>query len=130
MPGENIAIVRALVDALGRGDVAAVDETLDPDVEWHAAEDEPEAGKHTGRDAVLALWDGWREAFDGFRADPLEFIVAGDTVVVPFRFRGNVRGSATETAIEETHVYRLRSGKVAEVHVFRERAAALEALEQ
>jgi ketosteroid isomerase-like protein len=128
VPRENIGIVRAVVDGLERGDLDSVRGSLDPALEWHPAEDEPEASVHTGVEAVLALWAGWRDAFDGFRASPLEFVAARDCVVVPIRFRGKPRGSATETTIEETHVYRLRDGRVVEVRSYRRRAAALEAL--
>ena len=124
----NVEIVRELVDGLQHGDLDVARTACDPGLEWHAAPDELEAGTHVGIDAALELWAGWRNAFDGFRAEPLEFIVARDSVVVPLRFRGRPRGSATETTIEETHVYRLHGGRVVEVRVYRTRAAAVEAV--
>ena len=123
----NVEIVQVLVEGLQRGDAGPVRAACDPGLEWHPAADELEAGAHAGVDAALALWADWRSAFDGFRAEPLEFVAAADSVVVPLRFRGRLRGSETEATIEETHVYRLRGGKVVEVRAYRTRAAAMEA---
>jgi ketosteroid isomerase-like protein len=124
---DEISVVKALVEGLQRGDADAARAALAPDVEWHPAQDEPEAGAHIGIESVLALWAGWRDAFDNFRADPLEFLAAQDSVVVPFRFTGKLRGTETETTIDETHVYRIRDRKVVEVRAYRTLAAALEA---
>jgi ketosteroid isomerase-like protein len=93
----NVEIVQALIEALQQGDVDAVRAATVPDLEWHAADDEPEAGAHVGVEAV------------------------------PFEFRGKPRGSTTEVTIEETHVYRLRGCKVVEVRVYRALKATLEA---
>ena len=74
----NVEIVQVLVEGLQRGDAGPVRAACDPGLEWHPAADELEAGAHAGVDAALALWADWRSAFDGFRAEPLEFVAAAE----------------------------------------------------
>lgn len=66
-------------------------------------------------------------AFDDFRPKPLEFIDGGGCVVVPMRITGRMRGGGAEVAIEETIVFWVRDGKIAEVREFRTKPEALEA---
>ena len=127
MPDDNVTIVRQLFAAWQANDDEAGRALLHPDIEWHPAADEPETGTLHGIAAVESLLDQWVEAFDALRVEPREFISAGDRVVVPLRVSGRLRGSDSEVAIEETHVYRIRGGKVAEVWDFRTTDEALAA---
>ena len=75
-----------------------------------------------------ALVQEWVEAFADFRAEVEEFIDGGECVVVPLVLRGRIRGSDKEVVLPETHVWRVRAGKVIEVREYRTRAQALKAV--
>jgi ketosteroid isomerase-like protein len=55
-------------------------------------------------------------------------IVAGDTVVENGRTRGRALASGREFAIDETHVWQVRDGKVVSMHAYVDNAAMLAAL--
>jgi ketosteroid isomerase-like protein len=67
------------------------------------------------------------EVWDDFRLEPLEFIDAGDKVVVSHIVRGRGKGSGVEVELPSTNVYTLRDGLMTEVRMYREHAQALEA---
>jgi ketosteroid isomerase-like protein len=68
------------------------------------------------------------EAFDEMGVEPLEFIDAGDRVVVPIRFGGKARYTGMEVAFEVVHVVTMRDGKCERTDMYRDKAEALEAV--
>jgi ketosteroid isomerase-like protein len=127
MSRENVELIQRVYEEFGRTR-EAVEWALDADVEWHTAADLPDSDVHRGPEAVAALVRSWVESFDDFGADVEAFIDRGEYVVVPLVLRGRMRGSAEEVALPETHVWRVRDGKVVEVREYRTREAALDAL--
>jgi ketosteroid isomerase-like protein len=128
MSQENVELVRQRFEAFNRGDLAAMVELTDPAAVWWDRADDPWAGApHRGRDACMQHLSEILEDAE-LQAEPLEFIDAGERVVVGVRRVG--RGRASRVAFEEHefHVFTLRGGKVTEVREYRERAEALEAL--
>jgi hypothetical protein len=113
---ENVAIVRDLVSNWQRGNSPAVKAALDPRVEGHVA---GEAASHVGIHAVLALLEGWKDAFGDFRAGRVEFVPAGDTVVVHCRFRRRPGARGAAVLIDETQIYRVLNRRVVAVHEYR-----------
>lgn len=53
---DNAAVVRAAYAAFGRGDLAALDGLIAPDVRWHVPGRGPLAGDYVGREAVYDLF--------------------------------------------------------------------------
>jgi len=98
---------------------------LDPDIRWHTRADLPDTATHRGHDGVKALMAEWFGAFEDLSVDVEELIDAGDRVVVLLLLRGRARGSAHEVHMSETHVLRMRAGKVTEVHEYATKAEAL-----
>jgi ketosteroid isomerase-like protein len=126
MSQANVEVVRRAYEEFDRARRAPL-YLLDPEVEWHTAADLPDSGVHRGHDGVAALIQEWADSFDDFRADVAEFIDRGDYVVVPVVLRGRIRGSDEEVALPETHVWKVRKGKVAEVREYRTLEQALDA---
>ena len=129
MAQEVLAMVRAGYEAFNRGDVEASLATLHPDLEWWPAGDEPITDPYRGHDGYRKLVTGIREAVPDLQIDVEELFAAGDCVVACLRFWGQGRDSGVPVEIRETHVARLRDGKVIEVREYREKEAALEAVE-
>jgi ketosteroid isomerase-like protein len=128
VPRENVELVKAMLAAWLSRDWEAATAAWDPALEWHSAEDEPDAGTYRGIEAVVAMLQGWDDAFDDFHASPLDFIAVGESVVVPYKVRGRLRGSSSEVEVAETQVYKLREGKIIEVREYRTREQALKAV--
>src|SRR3989442_1549144 len=81
---DNVDVVRALVGSWRR-DTGAVIRAVDPGIEWHTADDAPDAGTHSGIEAVLGMLRSNYKSFDEFRSDALDLIPAGECVVVPYK---------------------------------------------
>jgi ketosteroid isomerase-like protein len=127
MTEDAVTIVRKVFKAMESNDPDTALALYHDDIEWHPAEDEPETATLHGKEAVVGLLLQWATAFDDFRPEPLEFIDGGGCVVVPMRITGRMRGSGAEVAIEETIVFWIRDGKIAEVREFRTKPEGLEA---
>ena len=122
---QNVEIVREANEAWKRGDLDAVVQALDPRIEWHTAADEPDAGTRRGVEAIIALIADWAQSFEDFSVEPLEFIDAGDRVVMPMTARRRPHGSEQTVEVPETQVYTVRNGKIVEVREYRTKAEAL-----
>ena len=130
MSEENVDLLRKAYEAFARGDVEAVLERLDPDVDWR-----PAIAPILGVDAVRGieavrdfLTRDLFEGFDQFRAEPLVFEDLGDdAVLVTARYVG--RGESSGIELDQTFatLYRLRDGKAVSMRDYLTRAEALEA---
>ena len=133
MSQENVELVRRAFEA-SRGsdqreeDPEAILEFLDPGVVWEVRSDLPDAETYTGHEGMRRLFATFREVLDETWYRPMDFIDAGDRVVVPLRWGGRGRASGVEIAEpEETWVFTLRDGKVVHVKEYASKNAALEA---
>jgi ketosteroid isomerase-like protein len=101
---------------------------LDPEIAWYPAEDEPDPRVRHGIEEVGKLWAEWLTSFEDFRLEPLEFIAAGENVIVPLRITGRIPGSEGIVAPDETQVFTVRDGRIVVVREYRTRAQAFAAL--
>jgi ketosteroid isomerase-like protein len=113
-----------LVSRTHRPDV----ELLHPDVEWHTRADLPDTGTYLGHEGAAKLVSEWFDAFEDLDLETEELIDVEDRVVVVVRLHGRVRGSSQEVDMTETHVLTMRDGKATEIHEYRTKAEALEAV--
>jgi ketosteroid isomerase-like protein len=129
MSQENVETIRRGYEAFARGDVEAVLEVLDPDVDWHPAI-APILGVETvrGREAVRRFFTrDLFEGFDRFRAEALSFEDLGDFVLVMVRYTGRGETSGIEMDQKFATLYELRDGKTLTMRDYPTRAEALEA---
>jgi|SRR5918996_2173864 ketosteroid isomerase-like protein len=130
MSQENVDIVRQIYDAWNRREIQSVLDHLHPDVVW-----EENVLVFPGLDRVYRGHEGFlkwdREAFSGvwesITLEALEFIDAGDHVVVPFRLSGKGASSGVNVEIVTYNVLSFRDGQVARRRLYTDRAEALEA---
>jgi uncharacterized protein len=127
MSQENVEIVRRRFDAFNEGDLAAAFALTDPNFVWWDRADDPGAGVYRGQDAVEKHLAEIAEEIE-LQIEPLEFIEAGDAVVVPLRLSGRGLASGVPFEAHEVHVFKLREGKVTEQREYRERSEALKAV--
>lgn len=113
--GSNAAIVTAIYEAFGRGDVPAVLGAFDPAIEWNEAEGNPlaDGNPYQGPGAVAAgVFQRLVTQLDQFTVTPLRITDGGDTVVAEGRYRGTVKASGQLVDSQFAHVWHLRNGKV------------------
>jgi ketosteroid isomerase-like protein len=114
---ENVALVRAALDASARGDAAAFMAALDADIEWTPVSEDPEYRVHRGIAEVTSWLAGWSTIFPDMHWEAERFLDAGgDTVVALVRFRG--RGGATGAHVGTQAygvVFTVRGGKIVRI---------------
>jgi ketosteroid isomerase-like protein len=125
MSEENVEVMKAAFQAWN-GDMDAFREMHDRDVIARSPEGWPEPGPFIGREAVMRQWEQMRETWDADALKPIDFIDAGDRVVVRFIWRGVGRGP--ELNMEMTGVYSVREGKITVFEFFWDHSKALQAV--
>lgn len=133
MSRENLEFVRtsyeAMNELLSRGEVdrAAIERIWTSDCVVRPSGLLPESAEVHGHDGIEGFIRNQTEAFDPLQVETLEYLDAGDRVVVPIRFGGRARYTGMEVTFEVIHVVTVRGRQVARVDMYQDRAEALEA---
>jgi ketosteroid isomerase-like protein len=130
MSQENVEIVRRAYEAYARGDLEAALADLAPNVEWHTPPGERELDLepvYHGPEAVGAALAAWAASWDEWVVEPVEFIDAGDEVVVVLDERGRGKGSGAEVFRAHFQVVTVRNGAGILIREYTSRTEALEA---
>ena len=138
---ENEEIVRSMWEPFTGVNVAEVAWDADvvrqvlatyysPDVELTPLE----TGIGTGMSRHFSGWEGlqaylqeWMEPFSEYYVENLDYVAAGNFVLVPSRQRAVGTGSGAETEITLTTLYELSEGKIVRMHQYETLAEAREA---
>jgi uncharacterized protein len=123
----NAEVVRSLYDAFERSDVEAVLALFHPEIEIRQSEEVPWGGTYRGHEGAVRFFT----ALGGHiqtRVEIDRLVVSGDAVVETGRTVGRAVATQQPFAIDETHVWRLRDGKVVSMEAFVDNAAMLAAL--
>jgi uncharacterized protein len=124
---ERRALVRDAYEAFSRGDLDAVVELLDPDVELHPPPDSTDPEPRHGREAVRQYLSP--NLFASQAAKPEEIIDRGERVLVVARVIARGTGSGIEIEDTAFHLWTLREERAVRFEVFLNREQALTALE-
>ena len=113
---QNTEIVRQAYAAFGSGDIPALLDLLDEDIEWHAvigaAPHVPTAGKRYGKQAVAEFFRILSQTVEFSRFEPREFIAQGDQVVILGAYEGRSKATGRTFAEEWAMVDTFRNGKM------------------
>ena len=91
---ENVAFVRATIEAFNRGDLEWLMERIDEDFEFDWTRSRgPLAGLYRGPEGLAEFVREQWDTFETFHMEPLEFIDRGRFVVVPNRVSAQGRRS-------------------------------------
>ena len=127
MSQENVEIVKAAINALNDQDWEALFRDVAPSAEVDLSRAVgPISGVfklHQFRETLEQFAENW----ESLRAEPHEFIEAGDLVVVPWTLHGKGREGIEVTA-SPTWVWTIRDGVVQGLVMYQEREDALEAV--
>jgi uncharacterized protein len=109
----NVEIVRRSYEAFSRHDMDGVLGDMHPEIVWHQAQGLPHGGVYRGLAEVKKnIFDPLDEEWwDGFTADPDEFLDAGDQVVVVGRYRATAKGTGKQLDVPFVHIWTLDDDK-------------------
>src|SRR5687767_8984377 len=115
MSEENVAVVRGIYEAFGRGDIEAVLAALDPEVEWREAENfiYADGNPYVGHSAVLeGVFARLGGEWEGFEVSPEGILDAGETAVGHGHYSGTYKQTGRSVRAQFAHFFTLRAGKV------------------
>jgi ketosteroid isomerase-like protein len=119
MAGENVELVRSLIDAWNERMEVRL-EAYHDDAEWDfRGWDYAVEGTFRGTQGLDEMLNAIRDAWEEMRVDPGEYIDAGDSVVFFGRFYARRRGGDLEVSDAGTCVFTVKEGKVARFALFR-----------
>jgi ketosteroid isomerase-like protein len=126
MSNENVELIRRAYDAYARGDLAAMLEVVDPDLEWtyldpSLADPQPQVchGRHELESALA------RQAGRGLRAQLEEAVGHGDRVMVVVRTPGVDAYRVRQADDRNYDVFTVRAGRIVALHACHDRQEAL-----
>jgi uncharacterized protein len=127
MSQENVEIVRKVFDAMSARDRERAISYAAPDMVLDATRRVFNPTTYHGPEGLQQFTADMDEVWEEFHADPDEFLVAGDSVVVTGRMAGKGRGSGVVVERDFAGVWTVRDGRVVRWEIHPNRAAALEA---
>ncbi len=126
-----LEVVQTLYGAFGAGDVAAMLELIDPDVDWSldvaapGAELVPMFGNGRGHEAVARYFGGVADLeFHTFA--PVRFLTDGDVVLVELELDVSHRGTGKRARFGEVHRFDVRDGRIVRYRPFLDTATLIE----
>ena len=130
MENDKVETARKGYEAFRRKGVEGILEYLDPEIEWKAwAQFAREPSLTRGHEGVRHLFTLYGENFEDLRAEPHEFIEAGeDMVVVPFTLAGTEKGTGRAVEWELVHVWTVPDGVATRLEVYDSKPDALRAV--
>jgi ketosteroid isomerase-like protein len=140
MSQENLEIVRSTFEPFDGVNLAAIDwraealrealgRAYSPDIELRTLASGLGSGVgelYRGLDGLVRYLREWLEPFSEYQVENLDYIEAGDCVLVPSRQWGVGDGSGARVEIELTTVYELRDGQIVRIHQYDTTDEALE----
>lgn len=124
----EIAFVRDGYARFSAGDVRAVAEGLDPDVEYVLPDDFPDGmgGVFRGRREVLRMWESMLDELEYWRIDAERIVpVPPDQVLVLTHNTAKGKASGAEIQMQTGDLLTVRNAKIVRVHIYRDPGEAL-----
>ena len=131
MSQENVEAFKRGLEAGNRGDVEALLEELDPEVEWHSALHALMGGEQTvfrGHDGVREMLRDLNDAFSEIHIEISEIRDLGDRLVAIGRNRARGKESGAETVTPLAFVAEVKNGKTIAIRAYLDPKQALEAV--
>jgi ketosteroid isomerase-like protein len=123
---DGVELVRAIIEALNRGDLDEMLGHMHPDFEWRPLEASPVARVCHGHEQVRRYVEDWLGTFESLRLELEDPTQVADRVVAVVRGHGRGRASGVQLESRFCQVWTLRDGKAVamEEHATREQALA------
>ena len=127
MSQADIETLRAVYEAISRGDWDAAFKDAEPGFQLRTPDENPIAGIYRGRDAIQGFFTDFWAAFEDVSAEPERFEDLDDRILVTVLMHFRPEGSGATLEMRLTHLWTMRDGRAASCDVFLEREQALEA---
>ena len=109
----NVELIKNLYQAFAAGDIPAVLQSFDENIEWTEAEGFPYGGTYRGGEAVLQnVFMKFATEWTDFKAMPDEFLDAGERIVTLGNYSGSYNQTGKSMNVPFAHVWTLESGKI------------------
>jgi uncharacterized protein len=126
MASSDVEVLRKAFEAFARGDLEGVVELCDPEI---VVRDPARTGTtFQGPAGLRRFFEEWLENWEEYRSEPLEFIEAGDEILVRTLQTGRGKLSGIELREDLFQVFRVRGGRIVEFRLYTEREHALASL--
>jgi hypothetical protein len=128
---QNTQLVKDAYAAYLRGDIAAILQMLDDDIEWQGVIGTegvmPQAGLRHGRAAVASFFQQVADTTDFMAFEPAEFIAQGDQVAVVGSYKARLKPSGGMVSCGWVMVFTIRNGKFVRFREFTDSAQIVRA---
>jgi ketosteroid isomerase-like protein len=128
MTGANVEIIRQGLEAYNRGDVEAVLETADPDIEFVPLRSLVVGGSYHGHDGIRRFFEDLGEEWENFSIGQEDFREREDAVLLLGEFSATGKASGMQVHSPVAWLFELRSGKVVQMRAYSSQDEALQAL--
>ena len=113
-PQQNIATLKAVLDAFNRNDLETMKENIDPDLTYIIRGRSRVSGTYRGPEGVIDALKRIKELTNGTMSGSPEVILAeGDEIMMYMRVTGK-RPDGREYDNYQAYLYRIRNGKMVE----------------
>ncbi len=121
--------IRAVYKAWSDGDLDALLETLDPEIELLTSGSFPDlAPVYRGYDGMRNFWDAIRIPWERFQLDVERIVEGQDCAAVAVHFRVRGKGSGVSTDLQQGHALWFRRGRAGKVSTHQSFEQALRAV--
>jgi ketosteroid isomerase-like protein len=127
MSQADIERLRAVYEAVSRGDWDAAFHEASPNFELKTPDTNPIAGTYRGPDEVRRFFEELWAAFAEVAAQPKRFVDLDDRILVFLLMRLRPTDSNATLEMRIAHLWTVRDGEIIRCEVFTEREDALEA---
>jgi ketosteroid isomerase-like protein len=127
---ENVALVRAIIESFGAGDLDFPFAHYHPDIVWENFSPAPAGMEdvYEGHGGVRRFWRQWLASWERVEFEQQRYIDAGENVVVFQRMHARGRTSGLETEFTDyAQLWTIRHGKVVRMKFYADREEALAA---
>ena len=129
MSAADVELIERMYRAWNSGDMAALIDVFDAEVEVHPALGAFLASTvYRGHEGVAAWYEETYEPWAELHAEPQRFIDAGERTVVVAALRARVPGGRVDVEAELAQVVTVRDGKIVRLDGYEEPDAALAAV--
>jgi ketosteroid isomerase-like protein len=124
----NTDAIAAAHDAFNRGDIEAVLQGFDPEMEWNVPETLPYGGQFHGPEEIGGFFQSLTQHFSEINVQVNELIDAGEYVTDIGTIRGTAKEGGADVEAEAVFIWTMRDGKPVAFREFSDTAAILEGL--
>ena len=122
---QAIVALRGAYAAFNRGDIDAAIASLDAQIEWSEPAEFPGGGTYHGREGAKQYLTQSRAAWAEVSSEPVQFITAGDRIVVFVHARVRAKESNHWQEVDLADVYTFQNGRAIAMRAFADRQEAL-----